>query len=66
MPIIVPERWSPTLPGLADLGHVLALDPACTVEEARSDVEQIRELDSGALDRLSDTDRAVLGPFLAG
>jgi tetratricopeptide (TPR) repeat protein len=34
--------------------------------EARADVESIRELDSGALERLSDTDRAVLGSALAG
>ncbi|MEU6179392.1 tetratricopeptide repeat protein [Streptomyces coeruleorubidus] len=34
--------------------------------EARADVESVRERDSGALERLSDTDRAVLGSVLAG
>jgi tetratricopeptide (TPR) repeat protein len=33
-------------------------------EEARADVERVRELNSEALQRLSDTDRAVLAPVL--
>jgi hypothetical protein len=35
-------------------------------EEARADVERVRELNSETLERLSDTDRAVLAPALAG
>ena len=35
-------------------------------EEGRADVERVRELSSEALERLSDTDRAVLAPVLAG
>ncbi|MFF8936530.1 tetratricopeptide repeat protein [Streptomyces paradoxus] len=35
-------------------------------EEARADVERVRELDSEMLERLPDTDRAVLAPLLAG
>ncbi|MEU3930654.1 tetratricopeptide repeat protein [Streptomyces sp. NPDC029044] len=35
-------------------------------EEARADVERVRELNSEILERLPDTDRAVLAPLLAG
>ncbi|MFB7932829.1 tetratricopeptide repeat protein [Streptomyces sp. NPDC056039] len=35
-------------------------------QQARADVEHVRDLDPGALQRLPDPDRAVLGPFLAG
>lgn len=34
-------------------------------QEARADVEKVHELDSEALERFSDTDRAVLAPVLA-
>jgi hypothetical protein len=35
-------------------------------EKARADVESVRELEPGALERLSDTDRAALGSVLTG
>ncbi|WP_232840505.1 tetratricopeptide repeat protein [Streptomyces sp. Go-475] len=35
-------------------------------EEARADVDRVRALDSEAAENFSDTDRAVLGPVLAG
>ncbi|QWB24973.1 MULTISPECIES: tetratricopeptide repeat protein [Streptomyces] len=35
-------------------------------QQARADVEHVRDLDPGALQRLPDPDRAVLGPFLTG
>ncbi|WP_435282984.1 tetratricopeptide repeat protein [Streptomyces koelreuteriae] len=66
---------------LADLNRAVELRPTyvwalcrraalhATMDQhqaARADVEHVRDLDPGALQRLPDPDRAVLGPFLTG